>query len=81
MTSLAWILGFGLAGAGLVWLGRFRFLSIDWSDPLGWLAATDAETAVAALARAVGLGLVAWVAATTVVYVGARLLGAPPASI
>jgi len=81
LASLAWILAFGLAGAGLVWLGRYRFLSIDWSDPLGWLAATDPETAVAALARAVGLGLVAWVAATTVIYVGARLLGAAPTSI
>lgn len=81
LSGACWVIGFALAGFGLIWLGRYQFLRIGWSDPLGWLSSADPETALAALARAVGLALVAWVGASTIVYVAARFLGADPSSI
>jgi hypothetical protein len=80
-STVLWVGGFALAGWILAWLDRFSFLSVDWHDPGGWLGRVDTETALAALARLVGMAIVAWVALTTVVYLAARLLGTDAARI
>lgn len=74
--ALGWTAGFALAGWALWSLGHYEWLTVDWSDPLGWMAATDVEIAIAALARLGGLALVSWVGLSTAIYVGARTMGA-----
>lgn len=74
--ALGWAAGFTLAGWALWTLGRYEWLTVDWSDPLGWMAATDLEVAVAAVARLGGLAMVGWVGLSTVIYVAARTMGA-----
>lgn len=74
--ALGWTTGFTVAGWALWTLGRYEWLTVDWSDPLGWMAATDLEVAVAAVARLGGLALVGWVGLSTVIYLAARVLGA-----
>ena len=74
-------MGFALAGAGLIWLGRLDWLRVDWSDPVGWLEVTDTEALVAALARLAGLATVGWVLASTLVYLLVRMLGWRPSHL
>ncbi|MGH9245793.1 MAG: LysM peptidoglycan-binding domain-containing protein [Acidimicrobiales bacterium] len=61
----------------LRWLGASPRLTVDWSDPGGWLAATPAEDAVVAVVRLIALGVAYWLIATTVLYLLARLAGLP----
>lgn len=74
----AWTFGFATAGWLLWWLGRFPFLQVDWADPGRWLASASLEVAVGAVARLVGLAVVAWLGLTSVTYWLARLAGADP---
>lgn len=73
---LGWTAGFTLAGWALWSLGRYEWLTVDWSDPLGWMAASDLEVAVAAVARLGGLAMVGWVGLSTAIYLAARTMGA-----
>lgn len=50
--------------------------SVDWGDPLGWLARTDPETATLVLGRLLAVGVAGWLLVTTVVALVARLAGA-----
>lgn len=81
VRAMLWVGGFALAGWGLWRLGELEWLRVDWSDPWGWMAGADPETALAALARLVGLAIVGWVFLSTLVYIGARLAGADIGSI
>lgn len=73
--------GFLGSSFALLRLGRLDWMAVDWSDPLTWLATTDIEVALAALARLAGIALLAWIALTTVVYAAARLAGVAGGSI
>lgn len=70
-----------LIGAGLLRLGRQDWLAVDWSDPAGWLTATETEAVLAALARLVGLALIGWIGMSTVAYFVVRLLGMPAGAV
>lgn len=58
-------------------LGTVRWLTVKWADPLGWLARTPPEDALAALARAGALAVSWWLLASTLLCVAARLAGVP----
>lgn len=75
-----WAAAGGAAAWSLVWLGRFPYLRVAWSDLGGWLQRTDPTTAVAAFGRTAALAIVAWVALTTLAYALMRLAGARPVS-
>lgn len=71
-----WMVVFAAAGWWLLRLGDVEWLTIEWSDPIAWLASVEVEVALAALARLAGLVLMGWIGLSTVAYVTARLLGA-----
>jgi nucleoid-associated protein YgaU len=62
--------------AALLRLGSHKWLRIDWSDPVAWLATAPALDAVVAVLRACGLGVAGWVAATSMVHLVAVATGA-----
>lgn len=70
-----------IGGWVLIRLGSLPWLRIDWSDPRGWLARSEPDAALAALARSAGLALVGWVVAGSLIYLVARLGGIRPGSI
>lgn len=76
VAVIGWLTGFTLAGWILLRAGRMEWLRVDWSDPLAWLETSGVEVVLAALARLSGLAVVAWVLVSTVLYAGARLIGA-----
>lgn len=80
-AGAGWLLGFALAGAGLVRLGRLDWLRVEWSDPVAWLRVADTEVVVAALARLAGLATVGWVLTSTLLYALVRMLGWRPSRL
>ena len=56
-------------------LGRIPELVVDWSDPAGWMTTAEPEAALAALARLVGLAVIAWITVTTLLYAFSRVVG------
>lgn len=71
-----------VAGAWfLVRLGDVGWLRIDWADPGGWLARSEPDAALAALARAAALALVGWVGLSSLLYAAARLAGIRAGSV
>lgn len=76
LAFLAWMLGFAFSGWALWMLGDNPSLTVDWADPARWLATAPATQAVGAIARLIGLGIVAWVTIGSIVYLGVRLSGA-----
>ncbi len=50
-------------------LGGTSSLAVDWSDPVGWFEASQAEDAIAATLRSIGLVIGYWVLGTTALYV------------
>lgn len=73
--AAGWTGAFLAAGWILARLGRLEWLLIDWSDPLGWLQASEIEVALAALGRLMALTLLGWIGLSTLVYTAARLTG------
>lgn len=73
---VGWLTALATATAVLVWLERFAWLRVDWSDPMGWAAGAELEAVLAAGGRLVALGICAWLILSTLAYVVARLLGA-----
>lgn len=73
--AVGWAGAFLTAGSILVRLGRLGWLRIDWSDPLGWLAASEIEVALAALGRVMALSLLGWIGVSTLAYTAARFTG------
>lgn len=53
------------------------WVRVDWSDPWGWLGRAPFEDAVGALLRLGGMGLCAWLAASSLLYLLARACGVP----
>ena len=70
-----WSLGLVGMGVALVRLDGGGSLVVDWSHPGAWLARTPPDVALAAIARLGGLVAVAWVVASSAVYLSLRLAG------
>lgn len=66
-----------LGAVALHRLSAFGWLTIDWSDPLPWIARTPPEDIVAAILRHVGLAGCYWLSTASVVYTAGRLAGLP----
>lgn len=59
----------------IVWdLGQQPWAHVDVGDPVGWLARTPAETAVAAVVRWMALATIGWGGAAVALGVAARLV-------
>lgn len=65
------------AAVALVALGRTSSAHVDLADPRRWLATTPPTAVTFALLRWLALGLLAYLLASTVIYVGARATGIP----
>lgn len=75
VRAVAWTAATVGAGWALVVLGETQALSVDWSDPVGWLRSAPLDIALAAAGRLAGLAMVTWVAASSLAYAAARLAG------
>ena len=64
-----------LGAVALHELSDFGWLTIDWSDPLAWVARTPPEDIAAAILRHVGLIGCYWLSTASVVYTAGRLAG------
>lgn len=74
----------GAVAAPLLALGGLARLEagwvrVDWSDPWGWLGRAPFEDAVGALLRLGGMGVCAWLAGSSLLYLIARVSGVPAA--
>ena len=58
----------GVFTIGLHQLGGISCLAVDWSDPIGWLAASHSEEAIGGLLRSVGLVISYWALGSTALY-------------
>lgn len=72
-TSPSGLLGLvaitGVFTIGLHQLGGIPGLAVDWSDPIGWLEASDSEEAIGGLLRSIGLLISYWVLGSTALYI------------
>lgn len=64
-----------LGAVALHRMSAFGWLTVDWSDPLGWLARTPPEDMAAAMLRHVGLAGCYWLSTASVTYTAGRLAG------
>lgn len=56
-------------------LSTLQWLTIDWADPMGWIAHTPPEDITAAILRHLGLIGCYWLSAASVAYTAGRLAG------
>lgn len=66
-----------LGAVALHRLSAFGWLTIDWSDPLTWIARTPSEDVAAAILRHLGLIGCYWLSTASLAYTAGRLAGLP----
>lgn len=81
VEGLWWVAAAVSTSWALMALGRLDGMAVDWSRPLTSLGAAPLDMALAAVARLAGMGLLAWVGLSSVLYAAARLAGFRPGSV